>query len=109
MASLKKTTANRTGKSRATSLSPKELTLIDAIVAQVAVNRPQDITAAWVQATDNIKRVAKVSGIDPEMRKALSSAVKSLKNVSAPKLNTILQLWHTAVNFKLSQRQAKKS
>lgn len=106
MATVNKT--NRTiVKPHATSLSQKELNLVEAIVSQVVANRPTDITATWTQALDGIKRSVDAQKVDPDMRKALTLAVASLKGIPAPKLNTILQLWHTAVDFSLTQQRTK--
>jgi hypothetical protein len=94
--------------SNVSNLSRKELALVDAIVKEIDVDKLQNINSqSWNDAKDNIKKSPIDVTVDPELRKALSKAVKGLQNVRAPKLANILKLWHAATAFRVKQTQSK--
>lgn len=104
----KKTAVAKKKASSPGNLSTKELRLVDAIIAEIQSDNFQDLdVSTWVEATDNIRRVAVDPKVRPEVRNALTKAVKELQKIPAPTLKNILQLWHGATAFTVNTARSK--
>jgi hypothetical protein len=104
----KKTVLARRPPSSPGNLSKKELALVDAIVAEIQANDFKNLDmASWNEAREGLKKVPIGPDVDPELRKALAKAVEDLKDIPAPTLKNLLQLWHGATAYRVSQGRSK--